>query len=159
MTTSPDTSPLSPDISAITEYLFISVWPEARHGDEIVRLGIELVLSMHWIPPQRSIRRLPLTVLWLPTIDTPLTPMPLNTLRRGVEAALPVIQRGGKVLCHCKAGVHRSVAMASCVLIGMGFSAADAMAAVKLGRAVADPDVEYIRRRIVQFEDAWRKAA
>ena len=153
----PSPQPLltSPDISQITEYLFISVWPEARHADEIVQLGIGLVLSMHSMPPQRSLRSLPLTVLWLPTIDTPLTPMPMGTLRRGVEAALPHIQRGGKVLCHCKAGVHRSVAMACCVLIGMGFSATDAMAIVKQGRALADPDAAHIRRRIVKFEALW----
>jgi hypothetical protein len=64
----------SPDISKVTEYLFISDWPEARHAEEITQLGIGLVLSMHWMPPQRSIRRLPIRVLWLPTIDTPLTP-------------------------------------------------------------------------------------
>jgi hypothetical protein len=156
VTTTPHALPLSPDISKITDYLFVSVWPEARHADEIVQLGIELVLSMHWLPPRRWLRRLPLTVLWLPTIDTRLTPMPLSKLRRGVEAALPVIQRGGSVLCHCKSGVHRSVVMASCVLIGMGYSAEDAMATVKLGRAVADPDVAYIRRRIVEFELTWR---
>ena len=148
----------SPDISQITEYLFISVWPEARHADELVQLGIELVLSMHWMPPQRALRRLPLTVLWLPTIDTPLTPMPMGTLRRGVAAALPVIQGGGKVLCHCKAGVHRSVAMASCVLIGMGLSAEEAMATVKAGRSLADPDAAHIRSRIVRFEALWRSA-
>lgn len=146
----------SPDISKITEYLFISDWPEAQHAAEIVRLGIGLVLSMHWMPPQASIRRLPIQVLWLPSIDTPLTPMPLNTLRRGVEAALPVIRDGGKVLCHCRAGVHRSVAMATCVLIGMGYSIEAAMTTVKAGRAVADPDAPYIRRRIVKFEEVWR---
>jgi len=146
----------SPDISQITEYLFVSIWPEAKHADEIVQLGIGLVLSMHWMPPQRALRRLPLTVLWLPTIDTPLTPMPMRTLRRGVEAALPRIRDGGRVLCHCKAGVHRSVAMASCVLIGMGFSAADAMTTVKAGRALADPDAAHIRRRIEKFEAVWR---
>lgn len=148
----------SPDISKITEYLFISDWPEARHAEEITQLGIGLVLSMHWVPPQRSIRRLPIQVLWLPTIDTPFTPMPIRTLRRGVEAALPVIQDGGKVLCHCKAGVHRSVAMATCVLIGMGFSVAAAIATVKAGRTVADPDAPYIRRRIVKFEQVWQGA-
>ena len=148
----------SPDISQITEYLFVSVWPEARHADEIVQLGIGLILSMHWLPPQTALRRLPITVLWLPTIDTPLTPMPMRSLRRGVEAALPIIQGGSKVLCHCKAGVHRSVAMASCVLIGMGFSAEEAMATVKAGRALADPDAGHIRSRIVRFEALWRNS-
>lgn len=148
--------PTSPDISKITEYLFISDWPEAQHAEEITQLGIGLVLSMHWLPPQRALRRLPIQVLWLPTIDTPLTPMPLRTLRRGVETALPVIRGGGKVLCHCKAGVHRSVAMATCVLIGMGFSSETAIATVKAGRAVADPEAHYIHRRIVKFEEVWQ---
>ncbi len=147
-----------PDISEITDYLFISVWPEARHVDAIVRLGIDLVLSMHWMPPQRALRALPLTVLWLPTIDTPLTPMPMGVFGRGVTAALPVIEHGGKVLCHCKAGVHRSVAMAACVLVGMGYTAEAAMATIKAGRSVADPDAAYIRRRILRFEAMWRAA-
>ena len=48
--------------------------------------------------------------------------------------------------------------MASCVLIGMGLSAEDAMATVKAGRALADPDAAHIRSRIVQFEVLWRSA-
>jgi len=149
---------LSPDISEITDYLYISVWPEAMHAEEIVALGISLVLSIHWLPPQRAKRRLPLTVLWLPTIDTPLTPMPMSMLFRGTEAALSVIEHGGRVLCHCKAGVHRSAAMAVCVLVGMGYTAEAAIATVKAGRSVADPDAAYIRRRILRFEAMWRDA-
>lgn len=147
---------LSPDISEITDYLYISVWPEARHANEIVALGINLVLSMHWLPPQRALRRLPLKVLWLPTIDTPVTPMPMSLLFRGTEAAVSVIEHGGKVLCHCKAGVHRSVAMAACVLIGMGYTDEVAVSTVKSGRRVADPDATYIRRRILRFGAMWR---
>ena len=97
-------------------------------------------------------------MLWLPTIDTPLTPMPMWVLGRGVTAALSVIEHGGKVLCHCKAGVHRSVAMAACVLVGMGYTAEAAMATIKAGRSVADPDAAYIRRRILRFEAMWRDA-
>jgi protein tyrosine phosphatase (PTP) superfamily phosphohydrolase (DUF442 family) len=107
---------LGPDISRITDYLYISAWPEGEHVDEIQALNIRLILSMHWLKPSRRLNQPPLRVLWLPTIDTPITPMPIRTLRRGVEAALPVIREGGGVLAHCKAGVHRSVAMASCVL-------------------------------------------
>jgi hypothetical protein len=141
-----------PDISHITDYLFISAWPEGEHADEILGLNIRLILSMHWIRPSRSLHHPPLRVLWLPTIDTPFTPMPIETLRRGVETALPVILDGRAVLCHCRAGVHRSVAMACCVLIGKGFTADEAMRMVKEKRAVADPDIWYIRRRIMEFE-------
>jgi protein-tyrosine phosphatase len=93
--------------------------------------------------------------LWLPTFDNPFFPMPIRTLNKGVRAALPVIQDGGAVLVHCKAGVHRSVAQATCVLIGMGYTADDAMQLIKEKRAVADPDVVYIQKRIRKFESHW----
>lgn len=82
--------------------------------------------------------------------------MPLNTLYRGVKTALPVIEGGGKVLVHCRVGRHRSVAMACCILIGMGYSSSDAMKLVKERREEADPDRWYIRSRIIMFEDYWR---
>jgi len=146
------------DISRITDDVFISAWPEGEHADEILDLNIRLILSMHWIRPSRTLHHPPLRVLWLPTIDTPFTPMPIETLRRGVEAALPAIRDGRAVLCHCRAGVHRSVAMACCVLIGLGFSADDAMELVKSKRAVADPYAWYIQPRIRKFEAAWLAA-
>ena len=143
----------APDISRITDDVFISAWPEGEHADEILDLNIRLILSMHWMRPSRTLHRPPLRVLWLPTIDTPFTPMPIATLWRGVEAALPIIMRDRRaVLCHCRAGVHRSVAMACCVLIGMGHSAEEAMRLVQEKRAVADPNIWYIRRRILEFE-------
>jgi protein tyrosine phosphatase (PTP) superfamily phosphohydrolase (DUF442 family) len=149
-------SGLLPDISQITETLYISAWPRGEHADEIRALGVRLILSMHWRRPVKTVGHPPVRLLWLPTVDTPLTPMPMFLLRRGVEAALPVIQRGERVLVHCKAGVHRSVAMACCVLIGAGYTAEAAVRLVKDRRAVADPDAWYIRRRILKFEQEWR---
>jgi protein-tyrosine phosphatase len=67
-----------------------------------------------------------------------------------------VIEDGGSVLVHCKAGVHRSVAQAACVLIGMGYTADDAMELIKEKRAVADPDAGYIQKRIRKFENQWQ---
>ena len=148
-----------PDISQITETLYISAWPRGEHADEIRALGVRLILSMHWRRPVKTVGHPPVRLLWLPTVDTPLTPMPIFVLRRGVEAALPVVQQGMSVLVHCKAGVHRSVAMACCVLIGTGYTAEAAMRLVKDRRAVADPDVWYIRRRILKFEQEWASGA
>ena len=147
-----------PNISQITDYLYISGWPRGEHAGEIRDLGVRLILSMHWRRPVKTLGHPPVRVLWLPTVDTPLTPMPIFVLRRGVEAALPVIRQAEKVLVHCKAGVHRSVAMACCVLIGAGYTADAAMRLVKDRRAVADPDVWYIRRQILRFEQQWRQA-
>ena len=147
---------ISPHISQITEYLYISAWPRGEHVEEIVALGIRLVLSMHWMRPTKTLGHPPVKLLWLPTIDNPLFPMPIRTLEKGVRASLPVIQNGGSVLVHCKAGVHRSVAQAACVLIGMGYTAEDAMQLIKAQRAVADPDAGHIRKRIYKFESQWQ---
>jgi protein-tyrosine phosphatase len=144
------------DISQITDFLYISAWPKGKHLAEIHSLDIRLILSMHWRRPDRELSQPPLQLLWLPTFDTPLIPMPLTSLSRGVQAALPVIQQGGRVLCHCSAGRHRSVAMACCVLIGRGMRAEEAMQLVKARRAEADPYTPYIRSRITKFEVEWR---
>jgi hypothetical protein len=144
-----------PDVSAITDYLYISAWPRGDHADEIRAMNVRLILSMHWFKPARKLGDAPIRLLWLPTVDNPFFPMPIRSFELGVETALPVIQNGYRVLVHCRAGVHRSVAMACCVLIGMGHSAEAAMQLVKEKRAVADPYVWYIRNRILKFEKQW----
>jgi hypothetical protein len=144
------------DISPISDYLFISAWLKGDHAEEILGLNIRLILSMHWIKPARKLGAPPIHLLWLPTIDNPLFPIPIQMLKRGVEAALPVIAAGHSVLVHCRAGRHRSVAMACCVLIGLGKSADEAMGLTKQQRAVADPHAWYIQSRIYKFEQFWK---
>ena len=149
----------APDVSSITDYLYISAWPRGNHAEEIRGLNVRLILSMHWIKPSRILGHAPVQLLWLPTIDNPLFPMPIPTLQRGVEAALPVIRDGYRVLVHCRAGVHRSVAMACCVMIGMGQTADEAMQLVVEKRSVADPHARYIQSQIYKFEEFWRQQA
>lgn len=144
------------DVSEITEYLYISAWPRGEHTDEIHTRGIRLVLSMHWVRPRLVPKDDPVRVLWLPTFDTPMTPIPMRILAYGVSAALPVIKAGNRVLVHCRAGRHRSVAMACAVLIGMGYTAQQAIQLVKEKRAAADPEIWYIQNRIVKFEKYWQ---
>jgi hypothetical protein len=144
------------DISPITDYLYISAWPRADQAEAIRAMNVRLILSMHWIKPSPLLGYPPVRLLWLPTIDHPLAPIPIRTLERGVEAALPVIRAGYRVLVHCRAGVHRSVAMACCVLIGLGQNADEASRLVEQKRLVADPRAWYIQRRISKFEQHWR---
>ena len=143
------------DLTPIAGGLFISDWPDARDAPRLEEVGIRLLLSMHWRRPPAVYRQPPFSTVWLPTVDTPFTPMPLGSLRRGVLAALPVLERGEGVLAHCVFGRHRGVAMGCCVLIGLGRTAEEAMALVAARRAVADPYVGYIRRRIEAFEREW----
>lgn len=146
------------DISQITDFLYVSAWPVADHVEEILETNVRLILSMHWIKPSSKLGQPPLQLLWLPTIDQPFTPMPISTLQRGVEAALPVIGNGSGVLVHCRAGMHRSVAMACCVLIGTGMSADESMELVVAKRSAADPHAKHIERRIYLFEQQWLAA-
>ena len=147
------------DISQITDFLYISAWPERKYAEEIRSLNVRLILSTHWILPGKVLRQPPFQLLWLPMLDSPLTPVPLSLLHRGVQAALPVIQAGGIVLVHCRYGVHRSVAMACCVLIAKGYSANEAMQLAKKRRKAADPYRWYIRSRIEKFELEWLKTS
>ena len=54
---------------------------------------------------------------------------------------------------HCAEGVHRSVALAACILILQGHAPEYAMRLLKERRQAADPDVWYIRRQILRFAD------
>ncbi|MEJ2348427.1 MAG: hypothetical protein P8Y03_01445 [Anaerolineales bacterium] len=96
-----------------------------------------------------------LRFLWLPTFDSPLIPIPIRALQRGVKEALDTIEAGDKVYVHCAAGAHRGVAMGSAILIAQGYSPGEAMEQIKANRPNADPDIWYIRRRIMRFADSW----
>lgn len=144
------------DISAITDQLFIAARPRAHHVSHVRGLGVDLVISMIWLAPPRELTRPPFRLVRLPTVDSPLFPIPMFMLHKGVKAAMPVMDEGGRVLVHCYAGRHRSVAMAACILIARGMSADDAMRIIITHRAIADPYIWYIERRIRSFEDEWR---
>lgn len=126
------------DISEITDYLFISSRVTKKNVAAVLDLDPRLVISMIFQrrPPQEL--ALPSRqLLWLRTFDFPLIPIPVRTLHRGVEAALPIIEEGYRVHVFCEGGRRRSVALASCILIGKGYSADEAMRLIKEQREVA----------------------
>lgn len=63
------------------------------------------------------------------------------------------------MLVFCEGGRHRSVAMTSCILIGQGYSANDAMQLIGSKREVADPYAWHIQRQIRRFEALWKSEA
>jgi hypothetical protein len=146
-----------PNLSQITEYLYVSSLPKDEHAKHIFSLGIRLIISMPIYRPPSVYRQKPFQFIHCPAIDSPLTPIPQFILRRGVKAALLEIAAGESLLVHCKEGIHRSVAMASCILIAKGYPAEDAMRLIKEKRNKADPYAGYIRIRIEKFESHWQK--
>jgi protein tyrosine phosphatase (PTP) superfamily phosphohydrolase (DUF442 family) len=145
------------DITQITEHLYIASRIKGHDLEAILQLDPGLIISMIvQRRPPKALTAEGLEVLWLRTFDFPLLPIPLKSLKRGVEAALPVIHEGGRVLVFCEAGRHRSVAMASCILIGQGYPADEAMQLISSKRQVADPYAWHIQRQIRRFEVFWK---
>ncbi len=145
------------DYSQITDNLYIGTTPKAKDYDLLRSLGVQLVINMRFgLPPVRELFLPPLKSLWLPTFDSPLLPIPIKALQRGVEAAQKVMDGGGVVFTHCSKGRHRGVAMAACILIAQGMPVEQAMRLIKDKRPIADPYAWHIRRRIVKFEKVWR---
>ncbi|MBI5153188.1 MAG: dual specificity protein phosphatase family protein [Parcubacteria group bacterium] len=146
------------DISKITDYLYLGSQPELEGYEYLYNIGTKLIINMRLSHPfLRDVAPVPIEILRLRTFDAPLFPIPVMALVHGVETAFPYAKNGGKVFTHCKAGVHRSVAMASCILIGMGYKAGEAMKTVMQGRSVADPHAWYIEQQIRRFEEYWNK--
>jgi len=146
------------DVSQITDYLYIAARLRSEDAPAIRALDVRLIISMiAERRPPRGLAALPVEVLWLRTVDFFLLPIPVRTLHRGVQAALPVIHDGHSVLVYCQGGRHRSVAMASAILIAMGHPADEAMDLVSENRAVADPRARHIQRQIRKYEAFWQQ--
>ena len=149
------TAPPPYDASVITDQLYIASRPRERHVESVRGLKVDLVLSMIGLSPPPELTRPPFRLVRLPVFDFPLLRIPLAVLRMGVAEALPVLKAGGRVLIYCRAGRHRSLAMAACILIATGMTADDAMATIEAHRPVADPHAGYIESRIRAFEKDW----
>jgi hypothetical protein len=144
------------DISRITDYLYIAAHPGAEEAEAIEGFNVRLIINMIFHRPAEVYKHPPFRLLTLRTFDSIFLPIPIYMLKRGVQTALPAIEDGVGVLIYCREGRHRSVAMASCVLIGNGYSADDAMTMIKERRRVADPYAWHIERRIRKFERIWK---
>lgn len=146
------------DISRITDFLYVGSLLGRQHADELRPYNFDLIISMivqikiddvYTLPPFKS--------LWIRTYDTFFTPIQTKKLLIGVNAALPVIQSGGRVLVFCREGKRRSIIMASAILIAMGYSAKNAAAVLMKNREAADPRKWYVRWQIHGFERHWKR--
>jgi protein tyrosine phosphatase (PTP) superfamily phosphohydrolase (DUF442 family) len=146
------------DFSQITDDLFIGTMPEAQDYDRLRELGVRLVINMRFARgPHPDSHPEALKFLWLRSIDSPILLIPIRKLIMGTHIALETIQQGGKVYSHCAVGRHRSVAMGAAILIAQGHTPESAIQLIKQQRPVADPDIFYIRSRIIGFAKHWQK--
>jgi dual specificity MAP kinase phosphatase len=144
------------EFSNITDNLFIGITPLVTDYNGLRELGIKLIINMRLMHgPYPDEHPEPLKLLWLRTFDSPFFPIPLSKLVTGAKAALETIEAGGKVYVHCAGGRHRGVAMGSCILIAQGYEPEDAMKLISERRLVADPNIYYIRNRVMEFARQW----
>lgn len=142
--------------SKITDNLFIGTTPLPEDYETLRDLNVQLVINMRVERrPHPDRDESPMPVLWLPSFDSPIMPIPLRLLRQGVHAAQKTIQEGGKIYVHCAGGRHRGVAMGAAILIAQGYSAQEAMALIENRRKEADPRAWYIKRQIQRFAETW----
>ena len=148
------------DISKVTDYLYVSSRIGKEQAGELKALNFDLIISMiGQMPPDEIYTLPPFKTIWIRTYDTFFTPISIKKLLFGVEAALPVIHKDGKVLVFCMQGKRRSIAMAAAILISMGNTSEQAIDLLTTARNTADPRRWYIRRQIKAFEIYWQKGA
>lgn len=144
------------DYTRITDDLFIGTTPPVADYEHLRELGVRLVINMRWeFRPPPDTHDTPIDFLWLRTFDSPFIPIPMKALHRGARAALETLKNGGRVYVHCAQGRHRGVAMGSAILIAQGYNPHEAMKLVSKLRSVADPNIFYIRSRILRFAREW----
>lgn len=148
------------EYSKINDFLFIGTTPEPEDYHRLLSDGIDLVINMRfWVNPHPNEAIEGMNFLWLRSFDNPIIKIPMRNLFKGVEEAKNVIQNGGRILSHCARGRHRSVAMGASILISQGFTANDAIALIKQQRPIVDPEMFYIKERILRFEKMWTNHA
>jgi len=84
---------------------------------------------------------------YLPTVDDEAPSV--EHFQKGVDFIHSVLEQGGKVYIHCKAGVGRAPTLAAAYLISRGHSLDDALALIARARpfiAITPPQMEALKR-------------
>jgi hypothetical protein len=84
-----------------------------------------------------ALARAGIVFLHLPTEDH--CALSLADMDTGVAFVLPRVERGEKVLVHCREGIGRSVTLCLCVLVALGWAPLQAMLEIKDRRYWASP--------------------
>jgi protein-tyrosine phosphatase len=143
--------------SEIIDNLYIAKTPKKEDYTFLKRNNFEYLVNMRaeyfWFGVPAKLK---ITVTRVPTFDIIFYPInPAKLLSPAIEMS-EKIKQGKKVLCFCKQGKHRSVAMAACILIVLGYSADEAIKIIKQKRPIADPYANNIKTTIFKFEKLWR---
>lgn len=143
------------DMSQITDWLYVGRTPRYSDYPSLHDKGIDLVINMRIEWPLSLIRPHKLiSTKWVPSMDAPIGFVGQKRLLATALQAQAVIRNGGKVYVFCRRGRHRSVAMASAILMLQGYKRDELVALFAKQRAVADLQVYQVRRALDRFNQA-----
>ena len=145
------------DYSQITDDIYIGAWPTKYHRDTIISLGVTLIIATILESADKELNQPPLRLVHTRATDLGSRLIyPTGQILKGVEAAVSAIGNGHKVMVYCKAGKHRSATMTSCVLVGLGHAADEAIEIVRAGRDQVEIH-ETHRQAFNKFEQTWKE--
>ena len=151
----PEDAPL--DYSQIADNLYIAAWPTRVHRQQIIDLGVRLVISTILEKPDRELGEPPLRLVRVRAADMGKRLFfPDGQIMKGVEAALPVLERGEDVMVFCRAGMHRSATLTACILAAQDYSPDAAIRLVLEKRSRAHFNESH-RQKIKRFAEQWRQ--
>ena len=122
--------------------------------------GIEVLVSL--LVPDEAIdyglgaegeiaERLGIQFVSYPVTDST-TPADIDSFRLLVAQLADAVQVGKHVGVHCRGCIGRSVVMTACVLVHLGFEAADALALIEEARGCPVPETREQQNWILKFE-------
>jgi protein tyrosine phosphatase (PTP) superfamily phosphohydrolase (DUF442 family) len=133
--------------SRVTPQLYVGPQFNARGKRHLEQAGITAVVNLR-TEFDDAVHGLAFSeYCYLPTVDDD-SPS-IKHFQKGVDFIHAVVEEGGKVYIHCKAGVGRAPTMAAAYLIARGYSLDDALALIERPRpfiAITPPQMEALRR-------------
>lgn len=142
------------NLSRITDQLVVGGAIPTSAYRRLKEMGVTAVIDLREEArdDERALKALGVELLHLPARDTYAASQ--EQLLRGVEWAVPRLERGGQVYAHCKHGVGRGPLMGLAILVAQGLNGGEALRLMRSQRWQAAPNDRQLEA-LVAFERTW----
>lgn len=141
------------DYSEITHGLIVGKTPYGKDYQTLQDIGVDLAINMRVEWPIKLLSRQQLIQeVWLPSVDSRYFPINQKRLLKVATKAKEIIDDGGKVYVYCREGRHRSVVMATVILIMQGYSQDSIRKLISIKRPISDMRAIKVASTIATYE-------
>ena len=144
--------------SRVNEWLMVGGAVPRSDYSRLKAEGVTAVIDMR---SERSDDAAALAALGIELLNLPVTdryPPSVEQVMRGVEWALPRVEKGGTLFTHCEHGVGRGPMMGLAVMVARGADVAEAYRAVRKARWQVTLNDRQLGG-LSDFVDAWKERA